>query len=207
VNFSLWFLFALQAVALAWESWHDWRNPSRLSIPVALAPLAIGLAYGCLSGQPWATLAVALLAYLLLGLEFSQPWLPLLIGLIGMSLLGLAGFGFLAGSLLICYLCFRFNIIGEADGIALLAALLMAPVWEMAACLLLGLAIASAASLAVQYRAQGWILLQKSIARIFHGRMPTPQELSAEGSPMIWGVFLGFGIYALPNMIFSNPWK
>jgi hypothetical protein len=199
---SIW--IALLFLVLTWEAKEDWRNPSRLSPALALAPLGIGFMYGCLSGRVWISLAVSLLTFFLMGLELSKPWIPAVLAAAGVSVLFYFGHAILAISLGILFTSLRLNILGEADGMALMGCLLMFPDVAMAACLLLGLAIASAASLAYRYRIGVLKSLRTAISRLLRHQMPTSQELSEQGSPMIWGVLLGYGIFAIRFIFFAT---
>jgi hypothetical protein len=194
-------LLGIQTFLLGVESWWDFRARSHIPAPVALAPLAVGLVYGCLSGHVGLSLAVAFFTFLIFGMEYGSRWVPAALAAGGALSAAWFGSSLLALAFVLLTLPFLMNILAEADVIAIFGCLLLSPTPIMLLSLWTGLTVAIAICLACRYRAHWWIAVQTAFARLIRFQAPTMEELTAEGFPTVWGILLGLAFFCL-----QHPW-
>jgi len=185
-------LLLVQIFILGVATWSDFRDRSNIPNPIAFAPLAAGLVFGCLFGSTILSVVSAVASVLLFLFEYSLRWIPFAIIGAGFLILFFFGAPVLAVSFAALGLLYFANIAGSADSLAVMGCLMISPSIEMAICLVFGLGLAALVCSVIVYRSKIFSAVGDAFRRTVSGRLPSERELHSVGQPTLWGVLVGF---------------
>jgi hypothetical protein len=187
------FLFIWYAVETLW----DLRKSLVLPIWLVLPPVLLGVAYQAVFGTWY--VAAGMGAALLLHLSDKLPIRTAGTLLLLAASLAAEYWALAAGGLLF-WLLWEVNITGGGDSLAVYAALMISPSWEMLGFLLLGIFLWGLVVSVVINRGRLIRRWKGIVWRLMVRDLPTESEMAAEGRPTIGGIWIGILMLALWRM-------